>query len=58
MLIYLQILVQFLATVIKASVANPYILIAAVALFVSSLALRWYYLKTARDIKRLEALGL
>ncbi|XP_019852693.1 PREDICTED: multidrug resistance-associated protein 4-like, partial [Amphimedon queenslandica] len=55
---YLDILVQFLATIITASVANPYILIAAVALFVSSLALRWYYLKTARDIKRLEALAL
>ncbi|XP_019852694.1 PREDICTED: multidrug resistance-associated protein 4-like [Amphimedon queenslandica] len=55
---YLDVLVRFLAIMITASVANPYVLIAVVVLFVSSLALRWYYLKTARDIKRLEALAL
>ena len=46
-----------LAIVLTTVVANPYILIALVPLLVGFVFLRWYYLKTARDIKRLEALG-
>ncbi|XP_019850009.1 PREDICTED: multidrug resistance-associated protein 4-like isoform X2 [Amphimedon queenslandica] len=54
---YLIILTRFFAAMFTASVANPYVLIVVAALFVTSLAFRWYYLKTARDIKRLEALS-
>ena len=49
---------RFLAAMITASVANPYVVIAVVLMFIVSLVFRWYYLKTARDVKRLEALGL
>ena len=52
----LQIFMRFLAAMITASIANPYVLLAVGAVFVTSSILRWYYLKTARDIKRLEAL--
>ena len=41
---------------VTASVANPYVLLAVGLVFVASSILRWYYLKAARDIKRLEAL--
>ena len=43
---------------ITACVANPYMLIVVAALCTGSMIFRWYYIKTARDIKRLEALGL
>ena len=42
---------------LTASVANPYIIVVVAAAIVFTLLLRWYYLKTVRDIKRLEALG-
>ena len=42
---------------ITAAVGNPYILIPAFLIVVGFIALRWYYLKTSRDIKRLEAIG-
>ena len=32
-------------------------IIVVVALMVVFVSLRWYYIKTARDVKRLEALG-
>ena len=47
---------RFLPAMITASIANPYVLLAVGAVFVTSSILRWYYLKTVRDIKRLEAL--
>ena len=56
--LFSQLLTRFLAVVITAVIANPYMLIVVVILFIIFISLRWYYLKTARDIKRLEALGL
>lgn len=52
-----KVLTRFFAAIITASIANPYILVVVAVLFLFSLLFRWYYLKTARDIKRLEALG-
>lgn len=40
-----------------ASAANVYVLIPAVIVMAVLLGMRWYYLKTSRDIKRLEAVG-
>ena len=42
---------------LTASIAIPYMLAIAGVVVTASLILRWYYLKTARDLKRLEALG-
>ena len=42
---------------LTASIAIPYIMIVVAVVLVCCLVLRWYYLKAARDIKRLEALG-
>ena len=41
---------------IVGAIANPYVLIAVGIVSIVSILFRWYYLKTARDIKRLEAL--
>ena len=41
---------------VTSTVANPWMTIPALVIIVLFLALRWYYLKTARDIKRLEAI--
>lgn len=38
-------------------IANYYLIILVVIIFVAFVGIRWYYLKTARDIKRLEAIG-
>ncbi|XP_064396710.1 ATP-binding cassette sub-family C member 4-like isoform X2 [Halichondria panicea] len=46
------------AVVVTAIVGLPWLLIPCVVLLPLFLALRWYYLKTVRDIKRLEGLGL
>ena len=56
-LLFFQLLTRSVAIVLVGIVANPYILIALVVLLIGFLFIRWYYLKTARDIKRLEALG-
>ena len=52
----MQLLLRCLAIIITAAAANPYIVIAAVFLIVAFLSVRWYYLKTSRDVKRLEAI--
>ena len=41
---------------IAATIANVYMLLAVGFVYVASWTLRFYYLKTARDITRLEAL--
>ena len=51
-----QVLLRSLAIVITAAAANVYMLIPALLFFVIFLLGRWYYLKTSRDIKRLEAI--
>ena len=53
----LQLLTRFLAILITAAAANFWVLPPAVVVIVVFLVLRWYYLKTARDVKRLEAIG-
>ena len=52
----MQLLLRCLAIVVTAAAANVYIVIAAVFVIVGFLSLRWYYLKTSRDVKRLEAI--
>ena len=42
---------------LTAVIANYYLIVLLVILFVTFLIIRWYYLKTARDVKRLEAIG-
>ena len=45
------------ATIVTAMVSN-YLLIIFVAMFLLfAIGFRWYYLKTAREVKRLEAIG-
>ena len=53
----LQLSLRFLSSILTAAVANYWVFIPAVVIIVSFLALRRYYLKTARDIKRLESIG-
>ena len=52
-----QLLLRVVAILLTASAFNVYVLIPAAILVVVFLALRWYYLKTSRDVKRLEAIG-
>ena len=52
-----QLLLRCLAIVATAVAINAWVIIPAALLLVVFLALRWYYLKTSRDIKRLEAVG-
>ncbi len=40
-----------------ASSSNPWVFIPAVVVMAALLVLRWYYLKTSRAVKRLEAIG-
>ena len=52
----MQLLLRFLAIIATAAAANVYIVIPAVFLIVGFLSMRWYYLRTSRDVKRLEAI--
>ncbi len=52
-----QLLLRFLAVLVTASYGNPYILIPAAVILVGFVLLRWYFLKTSREVKRLEAAG-
>ena len=52
-----QLAMRFLATLLTAMISIPYMIIVVVALMAVFVGLRWYYIKTARDVKRLEALG-
>ena len=42
---------------LTAAIANFYIILVVAVVLIAILLLRWYYLRTVRDIKRLEALG-
>ena len=57
MLYLIQVLLKCLAALATAAAANAYSLIPVVFVIAAFLALRWYYLKTSRDVKRLEAVG-
>ena len=48
---------RFVAILVTAAASNPYLIIAVVVLIVVFVGFRWYYISTARDVKRLEALG-
>ncbi len=48
---------RMVAIAITAIVALPWLLIPCVVLLPIFLAIRWYYLLTVRDLKRLEGLG-
>jgi ABC-type multidrug transport system fused ATPase/permease subunit len=52
---YLTIMFHFLAIMIFASVANYFIVFPMIALIIVFLAMRFYYLKSSQEIKRLEA---
>jgi len=54
---YLLLLLRFFAIILTASVANYWVLIPAVFVMTAFLIFRWYYLKTSREIKRLEAIA-
>ena len=43
---------------VTAAVSNYWVLIPAVLVMTIFLAFRWYFLKTSREIKRLEAIGM
>ena len=51
-------MLRFLAIMIVAGAANVYIFIPVAIVIVLLLALRWYFLRTSREIKRLEAIGV
>ena len=53
-----QFLIRFLAILVTSIVGNPWLTIAAVVVMFVFIFFRWYYLKTARDVKRLEAIGI
>ena len=53
----LQLFLRFIGIILVASVANPYVLIPMPFIMLTFLAIRWYFLKTSRNVKRLEALG-
>ena len=54
---HVQYLLQCLAIVVTAVISNAWLLLAAVLLFAALVCLQQYYLRTSRDIKRLEAIG-
>ena len=51
-------MLRFLAIMIVAGAANSYIFIPVAVVVVLFLVLRWYFLRTSREIKRLEAIGV
>lgn len=53
----LQYSTRCLAVVITALVANWWTLLPMLVLLVGFLLIRWYFLKTGREVKRLEAVG-
>ena len=55
--ILFQLAMRFLATIVTVMFAIVYMIIVVTLLLVLLVGMRWYYIKTARDVKRLEALG-
>ena len=54
---FLQLFVRFLGILITSIAANNYLAIVVFIITVVFVFFRWYYLKTVRDVKRLEAIG-
>ena len=53
----LQTLTRCITAFLVSAVANPYLLIPLFVFLIVLLFIRWYYVQTSRDVKRLEALG-
>ena len=51
-------MLRFLAIILTAAASNYFLLIPAFLVIIIFLAVRWYYLKTSREVKRLEAIGM
>ena len=52
-----QLFFRCIAIFLTAAVANPWVLFPTLSVLVVMVSMRWYYLKTSRELKRLEALG-
>ena len=57
-LFLIQLFLRFFAILFAAAIANPYSLLLIAVVVIAFVLLRSYYLRTARDVKRLEALGM
>ena len=55
--IHLQYLFQSATIIVTAVVSNVWLILPAVALIIALLCIQQYYLRTSRDIKRLESIG-
>lgn len=55
--LHTQYLCQCTSIIITSVVSNPWLFIPAAILIVVLVILQQYYLRTSRDIKRLEAIG-
>ena len=53
----MQLAMRSLAVIVTALIANWWSILPASVFLGGLLLIRWYYLKTAREVKRLEALG-
>lgn len=54
---FIQLMSRFFAIMITAVIANPYLLIVVVIIMLVFFLFRWYFLKSAREVKRIEALA-
>ena len=55
---FVQFFTRFLAIVFTAAVAVYYLIPIIILLVIFFVIFRWYFLKTVREIKRLESLGM
>jgi len=46
-----------LAILVITSITNQWVIVPAILLLAAMMFLRWYFLKTSREVKRLEAQG-
>jgi ATP-binding cassette subfamily C (CFTR/MRP) protein 4 len=54
---FFQFVFRFFGIMVTAVIANPYVVIVVIILCVVFVFFRWYFVKPARDIKRIEALS-
>lgn len=54
---FCQLSLRCTAIVLTATSSNPYLIVPALLMTVLFIGLRWYYLKSARDVKRIESIG-
>ena len=57
LILFLQLFMRFLAILVTAVIPNPYLIILFALMLPLLLGFRYYYITTAREVKRLEALG-